>query len=91
MMDVMPYDDDLQLTIYGDIWAGMIHNVGEEIFEDPNFFLPLEGNIIATQDQQKLYIYLKWRGGQRGVDYFFYQDQIFSPPTLPELKVEEHF
>ena len=53
--------------------------------------MPLEGNIIAAQDQQTLYTYLKWRGGQRGVDYFVYQDYIFSPPTLPEHKVEENF
>ena len=91
MIDIMPYDDDFQLIIYGDIWANMIHNVGEDIFEDPIFFLPLEGNIIAAQDQQKIYTYHKWRGGQHGVGYFVYHDQIFNPPILQELKVEEDF
>ena len=66
----------------------MIHNVGE-IFGDLVFFLPLEGNIIAAQDQKILYIYHKWREGECGVGYFVYHDQIFIPPTLEELKVED--
>ena len=82
MIDWMPYDGDLQLITYEMVWASMIHNVGEKVLEDLVFFLPLEGNIIAAQDQHILYTYPKWRGGQHGVGYFFYQDQIFSPPIL---------
>ena len=53
--------------------------------------MPLEGNILAAQDQFSLYTYPKWRGEQRGVGYLVYQMQISSPPILQELKVEEHF
>ena len=73
------------------VWASMIHNVGQEIFGGLVFILPLEGNIIAAQDQKRIYTYHKWRGGQRRVGYFVYQVQVFSPPTLQELKVEEDF
>ena len=88
-IDRMPYDGDFQLIIYGIVWASMVHNVGEEILGDPVFILPLEGNLIATQDQQTIYTYHKWRGGQHGVGYFVCHDQIFSPPTLSKLKVED--
>ena len=50
-IDWMPYDSDFQLITYEMIWANMFHNVGREILEDLVFFLPLEGNIIAAQDQ----------------------------------------
>ena len=69
----------------------MFHNVEGYILDDLVFLFLLEGNIIAAQDQQTLYTYLKWRGGQRGVGYFVYQDQIFSSPTLQEPKMEEDF
>ena len=73
------------------IWASIIHNVGGKIFGDLALFLPLEGNIIAVQDQKKLYTYHKWRGGQCGVGFFAYQDQICNPLTLQEPKVEGDF
>ena len=44
----MPYDDDFQLITYEVIWASIFHNVGEEIFGDLVFILPMEGNIIAA-------------------------------------------
>ena len=49
-MDGIPYGDDFLPITYGMVWASMIHNVGEEILGDLVFNLPLEGNIIATQD-----------------------------------------
>ena len=48
MIDDMPYDDDFQLIIYGDIWASMICSVGGEILGDLVFILPLEGKYFAT-------------------------------------------
>ena len=87
--DWMPYDDDFQLITYEVIWASMLHNVRGEILGGQVFILPLEGNIIAAQDQHILCTYPKWRGGQRGVGYFVYQDQIFSPLILQEPKVED--
>ena len=68
----MEYDYNVLFIIYWMLWASLIHNVGEEIFGDLVFIVPLEGNIIATQDQKILYTYHKWRGGQRGVGYFVY-------------------
>ena len=90
-IDWIPYGDDFLSITYGVVWASLIHNVGERIFGDLVFSLPLEGNIIAAQDQKILYTYHKWRGGQCGVGYFVYHDQIFSPPTLQEPKVEKDF
>ena len=89
MIDWMPYDGDFQLITYEVIWDNMFHDVGEEILGGLIFNLPLEGNLIAAQDQHILYSYPEWRGGQRGVGYFVYQDQIFSPPILHEPKVED--
>ena len=63
IMDAMPYDDGFQLIIYGDIWANMICSVGGEIFGDLALILPLEGEIIAAQDQPTLYTYHKWGDG----------------------------
>ena len=70
-------------------WARLIHNGGGKIFGDPNFILPFEGNISTAQEQPSLYTVHKWRGEQRGVGYDAYHFQIFSPPSLLELKVEE--
>ena len=47
----IPYGDGVLFIIYGVVWASMIHESRERIFEDPVFFLPLEGNIIAAQNQ----------------------------------------
>ena len=69
----------------------MICSIGREIFGDLVLILPLEGNLIAAQDQQTLYTYLKWRDGQRGVGYIAYHVQNFSPPSLPEPKLEDSF
>ena len=93
MIDWMPYDGDLQLITYEMIWASTFHNVGGEILGGQIFIFPLEGNIITAQDQHTLYTYPEWRGGQHGVEYFFYQDQIFIAPTLQELPCWEvtHF
>ena len=91
MIDWMPYDGEFQLITYEMIWANMFHNVGGEILGGLTFILSLEGNIITAQYQHILYTYPKWRGGQCGVGYFFYQDQIFNPPTLQEPKVEDDF
>ena len=52
--------------IDGMIWANMIHNVRGKIFGDLFFFLPLEGNIIAAQDQQKIYTYHRWKEENMG-------------------------
>ena len=87
----MPNGDDVPFTLNGMIWSSMIHDMGERIFGDLIFFLPLEGNLIAAQYQHMLYTYLKWRGRQRGVGYLVYHVQLFSPPPLQELKVEEIF
>ena len=69
----------------------MICSIGGEVLGDLVLILPLEGNYFAAQDQNFLYTYHKWRGGQHGVGLYVYHVQIFSPPTLHELKVEEHF
>ena len=63
MMDEMPYDDDFQLNIYGDIWASMICSIEGEILGDIVLILSLEGNLIAAQNQQTLNTYLKSRYG----------------------------
>ena len=89
--DGMPYGDDFLSITYGMVWASLIHNVGEDISRDLVFILPLEGNINVAQDHKTLHTYHKWRGRKHGVSYFVYQVQIFSPPILHELKVEEHF
>ena len=81
-IDWIPYDDQVLFIIYGMVWASLIHNVGGQIFGGLVFILPLEGNIIAAQDQQIIYTCHKWRGGQRGVGYLVYHVHIFSPPTL---------
>ena len=91
MIDWMPYDGDFQLITYEVIWASMLHNVGGEILGGLVSIFPLEGNIIAAQDHHILYTYPKWRGGEHGVGYFVYQDQIFSPPTFPKPMVEDDF
>ena len=49
--DGIPYDDDFLSITYGMVWASLIHSVGGEVFRDLVFIFPLEGNIIATQDQ----------------------------------------
>ena len=59
----MPYDDDFQLITYEENWASLICSIGGEIFGDLDFILPLEGKIIAAQDQKTLYTYPKWRDG----------------------------
>ena len=87
----MPYGDHVPFILYGMVWASMIHDMGERIFGDLVFFLPLEGNIIAAQDQQILYTYNKWREGKCGVGYFVYHVKLFNPPTLQEPKVEDDF
>ena len=91
MIDWIPYDGDFQLITYEVIWDNMFHNAGDEILGGLVFILPLEGEFIAAQDQHILYTYPKWRGGQRGVGYYVYQDYIFSPPVLQERKVEDDF
>ena len=48
MMGMRPYDDDSRLITYGDVWASMPCNVGGETLGGSAFFLPLDGNIIAT-------------------------------------------
>ena len=73
------------------VWASLICSIGGEIFGDLVPILPLEGNLIATQDQPTLYTYHKWRGGQLGVGYIVYHVQIFIPPTFPDPKVEDSF
>ena len=44
----IPHDAQYLFIIYDMVWANLIHNVGEEIFGDLVFILPLEGNIIAA-------------------------------------------
>ena len=87
----IPYGGDFLSIMYGMVWAILIHNARKGIFGGLVSFLPLEGNIIAAQDQKIIYTYLKWRGGKCGVGYLVYHVQIFSPPTLQGLKVEEDF
>ena len=48
MMEMIPYDDDFQLIIYGDTGAILICSVGGEIFGGLVLIFPLEGNIIAA-------------------------------------------
>ena len=68
----MPYDDEFQLITQEMVWDSTFHNVGGEILGGINFIFPLEGNIVAAQDQRILYTYPKWRGGNHGVDHFVY-------------------
>ena len=88
-MDGVPHDGDFLPLIYEMGWASLTHSAGRETFGGLASFLPLEGNIMAAQDQKNLYTYLKWRGRQCGVGYLVFHVQIFSPPILHELKVEE--
>ena len=76
--------------MYEMVWASLIHNAGKGTFGGLVSFLPLEGNIIAAQDQQIIYAYLKWRGKQCGVGSYVYHAQNFSPPNLPKLRVEDN-
>ena len=71
-IDWIPYGDDFLSVTYGIIWAILIHSVGEEIFGDLVFILPLEGNFFTTQDQHIIYTYHKWGGRQCGVGYLVY-------------------
>ena len=48
VIDGMPYGDDFLSITYGMIWASLIHSVGEEIFGDLVFILPLGGNCISA-------------------------------------------
>ena len=59
IMNVMPYDDDFQLIIYGETWASLIYSVGEEIFGGLVLILPLEGKLIAAHYQLTIYTYHK--------------------------------
>ena len=72
-------------------WAKLFFNVGEEILGGLFFILPLEGNNFAAKNKHILYTYHEWREGQHGVYYLVYHDQIFSPPTFHEPKVQEDF
>ena len=54
VIDGMPYGDDFLSITYGMIWASLIHSVGEEIFGDLVFILPLEGNYFVAQDHHLL-------------------------------------
>ena len=87
----MPYGDEVPFILYGMVWANMLHDNRERIFGDPVFFLPLEGNLITTQDQQLLYTYHKLREGQRGVGYLVYHVQILSPPFCMSSRCNRSF
>ena len=52
MCDGMPYDDALLSITCGIFWANWFYSFGGRIFRDLIFMFPLEGNIIAAQDQQ---------------------------------------
>ena len=85
------YDDHVLFIMDVFFWANLFFNVGGETFGGLFFTLPFEGNNFAAQDQHTLYTYHKWREGQLGVGYDAYHVQIFSPPSFPELEVEEDF
>ena len=85
----MPYGDDVPFILYGMVWVSMVHDIGERILGYSIFFLPLEGNHVAAQDQHALYTYHKWRGGQCGIGLLAYHVHLFIPPTFQEPKVEE--
>ena len=85
----MPYGNDVPFILYRMVWVGMAHDIRERILGDSIFFLPLEGNHVAAQDQHALYNYQKWRGGKRGIGLLSYHVHLFSPPTLHEPKVGE--
>ena len=51
VIEGMPYGDDFISITYGMICAIFIYSIGEEIFGDLFFILPLEGNYLAAQDQ----------------------------------------
>ena len=59
VIDGIPYGDDFISITYGMIWAILIHSVGEEIFGDLVFILPLKGNSIAAKDKHILCTYHK--------------------------------
>lgn len=88
-MEGIPYGGEFLSIMYEMVWASLIHNAGRGTFGGLASFLPFEGNTIAAQDQKILYTCLKWRGRQCGVGYYVYHVQNFSPPTLPELQVED--
>ena len=88
-MDGRLYDDDFLSIMYEMVRASLVHNIGRRTFGGLASFLPFEGNMMAAQDQKILYTCLKWIGKQRGVGYYLYHDQNFSPPTFPELQVED--
>ena len=60
----MPNGDEVPFILDGMVWASMIHDMGDRIFGDLLFFLPLEGNMFAAQDQYVLYTFHEWRGRQ---------------------------
>jgi len=60
---MIPYHDDFQLIIYGDVWASMICSIGGEIFGDLVLIFPLEGKLIEAHGQPELYTYHMWRDG----------------------------
>ena len=51
VIEGMPYGDDFISITYGMICAIFIYSIGEEIFGDLFFILPLEGNYFVAQDQ----------------------------------------
>jgi len=85
------YGDDVLFIIDDMSWASWIIIDGEEILGGLLFIFPLEGNTFAAHDHHTLHTCHKWRRGKQGASYKYFHDQIFSPPSLPELKVERDF
>ena len=88
-MNGVPYDDGFLSIMYEMVWASLIQSARRGTFGGLASFLPFEGNMMVAQDQKIINTYLKWRGRQHGVGYLVHHVQIFSPPILHELKVEE--
>ena len=87
----MPGGEDMPFILNGMVWVGMSHDFGRRVLGGSIFFLPLEGNHVAAQDQHTFDTYHKWRRGQHGIGLLSYHFHLFIPPTFQEHKVEETF
>ena len=70
--DGVPHGDTLLSITFEAFWDDWVYSVGGRNFTGLILMMPLEGNVLAAQDQFALYTYLKWRGEQCGVGYLVY-------------------
>ena len=77
-----PNGDDVPFILDGMVWVDMSHDFRGRVLGGSIFFLPLEINHVAAQDQHAFYTYHKWRGGHRGIGPLAYHVHSFNPPTF---------